>query len=270
MATGKNFEGEIDSPTFEQLMKPKKSRTTNHKIEAFKRAEKTKFEDLRNLLGLEIDLFQILSHSHSPMEEEIIKLHTEIEERVNTYEKVNRKLGWQVEDISEQVDEQIAKRDSIISKYDNIFANMNRKLTEMELIKKQTTKTKEDIMKEKKQVMKGKIRSSSQEGIDYMQKNCETINELVSSGAAYIDTVKTMHMKKVEGIKIAENEYSNRQFRENYEHKKNMASIRQKGNQMIEEFWDQEYNCEVLGPSIYKNKTKREIKDFIVKDLDNK
>lgn len=258
----------MDTPTFKKMLKPKNSRSTNHKIEAFERSEKTKFEDIRNLLGLDSELLKIISPYQSQREEETLALHSEIRERLNTYEKSNRKLSWLVDEVNEKVDAQIDKRDFIVSKYTNIFSKMNRKLSELEQTKKCTTKVKEDIIKQKNLTMKNKISNSSQKGRDSIQKDCQIINDLVSSGAAYIDTVKTQHMKKVEGVRIAENEYYHRHFKDNYEHKTQMDVLKDKGEKLIEEYWDEDYNCEVLGPSIYKDKTKRKIKEFIVEDLE--
>lgn len=48
MASERDFERDIDTPVFDRAQKPKKSKAMNVRIEAYKRAEKTKFEDLRN------------------------------------------------------------------------------------------------------------------------------------------------------------------------------------------------------------------------------
>ena len=42
---------ELESPTFERTPRLKANRVLNTKIDAFKRSEKTKFEDLKNLIG---------------------------------------------------------------------------------------------------------------------------------------------------------------------------------------------------------------------------
>lgn len=67
---------------------------------------------------------------------------------------VNRKLGWQVEEINEQVDEQNELRDNLVKKYTKILANREQKLEEMEVAKKQAMKVNENIIKETTQNMK--------------------------------------------------------------------------------------------------------------------
>lgn len=55
-----------------------------------------------------------------------------------------------------------------------------------------------------------------------------------------------------------------------YEHKKKMEQLRQKGQEKVDSYWDQEYVSDQFGPSKYKGKTKREIKQFMIDDLNNK
>ena len=190
---------------------------------------------------MDIDLIQTLSPNLTPKEEEVIKLHNEIKERLHTYEKVNRKFGWQVEEINELVDEQVDKRDHIVSKYTNIFSNMEKKLSDMELKKKQTTKMKEDIIKKKKEEMKDKLWDYSEKGIDYMKSQCNILNELAVSNADTIEEMRQKYFQKERQSKVIEDEYSNKHFREEYYHKKNMKNIQEEKEKMVEKYWEQPY-----------------------------
>lgn len=111
----------------------------------------------------------MLSNDLTPAEEDIIKFHREIKERLQTYEKVNRKLGWKYADIKEQVEEQVETRLRIINKYQSIFASVRKKLDQMELENKQTIKINEDLLREKTEEFRHKVRNYSQEGIEKMQ-----------------------------------------------------------------------------------------------------
>lgn len=70
--------------------------------------------------------------------------------------------------------------------------------------------------------------------------------------------------------KDIENEYFNKHSKSVHEHRKKMEKIRHQGQEMVDSYWDQEYVSDQLGPSIYKGKTKREIKQFMIDDLQNK
>jgi ABC-type molybdenum transport system ATPase subunit/photorepair protein PhrA len=146
-----------------------------------------------------MDLIHVLSPNLTPHEEDVIKLHKEIKERVETYEKVNRKLGWGVEEVNEQVEEQSAIHDKMISKYTNIFSNMEKKLSEMETTKRQTTKHKEDIIREKLDDMKSEIHKKSKDGTNFMQKNISTIQEVTSASNIFIDNVALQYEYKENG-----------------------------------------------------------------------
>lgn len=185
---------------------------------------------------------QVLNPAPPPAEEECIKLHKEISERLNTYQKVNRKLGWQVEEINEKVNEEILARDRIVEKYNNIFTRLEKKLTDMENNKRQTTKMKEDQMREKKQNMMAQIKGRFQDGVDYMHDKWETIKELVANSEEYIDRIAHQQSKRNEGKKIVENEYQNRMFREQYEHKKRIQELHQKGEKFLGEYKQPEIN----------------------------
>ncbi|CAI2379342.1 unnamed protein product [Moneuplotes crassus] len=262
MSPSKNFDEEIDSSRFEKLMKPKKSKISNHKIEAFKRNEKTKFENIRNLLGLEMDLAQVLSQNLSPDEEDELRLHKEISERLQVYQKQHRKLSWEVEEINEKVNEQITMRDNIVSKYTNIFQSMEKKLADMELSKKQTTKMKEDEIREKAQKMKTMIKGKFQTGVDFMQTKCNSIKDIVSSSEDYIEKVRIGQIKRKEGVKIMHDEYQVKQYQEKYQHKKNLKEIRKKGEEVIKQYQEPEDKYKETPERILmKEKMKNDIQD---------
>lgn len=59
MATHELNDRELDSPGFERVHKFKAKKESKSKVEAFKRYEKTMFEDLKNLLGTVLKYFQL-------------------------------------------------------------------------------------------------------------------------------------------------------------------------------------------------------------------
>lgn len=90
-----------------------------------------------------MDLMQVASKDLSFQDIETVKFHKEVNQILQTYQKVNSKLETQVADISELVDEQVNMRDAIITKYDSIFASVESKLEHLEHIRTQTTADKE-------------------------------------------------------------------------------------------------------------------------------
>ena len=148
---------ELNLPSYENLHKIQTQNAADAKVQAFKRAQKTTFEDIRNLLGmltlqrlgLEMDLMQVASKDLSFQDIETIKFHKEVKEILQTYQKVNGKLETQVADISELVDEQVSMRDAIITKYDSIFASVESKLEHLEKVRTETTADKEHTILQK-------------------------------------------------------------------------------------------------------------------------
>jgi predicted RND superfamily exporter protein len=163
---------------------------------------------------------KVLSNDMTPTEEDIIKFHREIKERLQTYEKVNRKLGWKYADIKEQVEEQVETRLKIINKYQSIFANVRKKLEQIELENKQTIKINEDLLREKTQEFRHKVRNYSQEGVEKMQSRCTVLNDVNPAIDQFFESLSVRFEEKDMSKRQVENEYYTLYTRELYKHKK--------------------------------------------------
>lgn len=169
---------ELNSPSYENLHKIQTQNAADAKVQAFKRAQKTTFEDIRNLLGmltlqrlgLEMDLMQVASKDLSFQDIETIKFHKEVKEILQTYQKVNGKLETQVADISELVDEQVSMRDAIITKYDSIFASVESKLEHLEKVRTGTTADKEQTILQKIEDFKVEAEDNARLGNEQIAK----------------------------------------------------------------------------------------------------
>lgn len=222
------------------------------------------------ILGLNMDLLHVLSNNLTPQEEESLKLHREIRERLQTYEKVNRKRGWQVAEINEQVEEQISLRDNIVTKYNTIFASVEHKLEQMELEKTQTTKMRENLIQEREKAFKTQVRSSSLEGTSKVHKECNLLNEVHHASAAFIESTIVRFDEKDRAKKSIENEYYTKHSRSLYEHNKQMKAIKEQGQTMLDTYWDQVYVTEEPGTSKFNGMTRQQVKEAMVDELQQK
>lgn len=214
-----------------------------------------------------MELEHVLSNDLTPQEEERIKLHKEIKERLITYEKMNLKLQWQLEDINQQVEEQIELRDNMIKKYAGIFASIESKLEQLELDKRQSIKHSEDIIKEQNIKMVNEMRTSFVKGTTNVVKQCDVINEGNLAVGNFIDALGATSIDKQAEIKSIRNEYLIKQQRSLYLHKERIQQIHERGQKKVDEYWQQKFHSNRFETDHQDGMTYQQIKDQMVSNL---